>query len=370
MSTTSYSAFDVGQTPPASLIAQVPSKMTDASSRGLSDLESHVDVDGLRTQARKVEAAWKLCAAPWQRSLTLTTKWKNANRSISEAYRESLKATASGSKPTAIVEQLVDNPSLLRQALSDTQAWLPSTPEFREIIAHDLQRVPRIYAAAQSYLQAVRCHLQVSSLVTFLDAIQEEDFFDHAELSALRSCLQLVVLEQIGAVAEMLVSGRKPLAGVEDEALELLPCLRGSMTLNWNEVFEALSKTDRILRQDPVGAYGRMDADSRQRYHRAVVELAARSTWSESDLAREALRLARAPHPLADPRARERRSHIGYYLIDAGQSVIKEAIGYDAPLAERIRGTVRRWPTFFYLSTIASAACAIFAAVLAGAAVS
>jgi len=125
MSTTSYSAFDAGQTPPASLIAQVPSKMTDASSRALSDVESHVDVDGLRTQARKVQAAWKLCAAPRLRSLTLTTKWKNANRSISEAYRESLKATASGSKPAAIVEQLVDNPSLLRQALSDTQAWLP-----------------------------------------------------------------------------------------------------------------------------------------------------------------------------------------------------------------------------------------------------
>jgi len=52
-------------------------------------------------------------------------------------------------------------------------------------------------------------------------------------------------------------------------------------------------------------------------------------------------------------------------LIDAGQNVIKEAIGYDAPFAERIRGAVRRWPTFFYLSTIALATCGIFAAVLA-----
>jgi len=71
------------------------------------------------------------------------------------------------------------------------------------------------------------------------------------------------------------------------------------------------------------------------------------------------------PRPLADARARERSSHIGYYLIDAGQNVIKEAIGYDAPFAERIRGAVRRWPTFFYLSTIALATCGIFAAVLA-----
>ncbi len=79
------------------------------------------------------------------------------------------------------------------------------------------------------------------------------------------------------------------------------------------------------------------------------------------------MRLARGPHDVADTRARERRSHVGYYLVDAGQAAVKQAIGYEAPLAERIQTTVRNWPTAFYLSTIALATCGILAAVFAGA---
>jgi len=66
------------------------------------------------------------------------------------------KIIASGSKPAAIVEQLVDNSPLLHQALNETQAWLPSAHELSEILAGDQQRVPRIYAAAEALLQAVR----------------------------------------------------------------------------------------------------------------------------------------------------------------------------------------------------------------------
>ena len=140
----------------------------------------------------------------------------------------------------------------------------------------------------------------------------------------------------------------------------------GLMALDWNEVFEALEQDRSHFAARPGGSVLAAWTPRAAEYHGAVVELAARSTWSEADVAREAVRLAGDPAPLADPRAGERSSHVGYYLIDAGQKVIKEAIGYDAPLAERIRGTVRRWPTFFYLSTIALATCGIFAAVLAG----
>ena len=142
------------------------------------------------------------------------------------------------------------------------------------------------------------------------------------------------------------------------EALELLRCLRALTKVNWITVFEALSKTDRILRRDPAGAFARMDAESRSRYHGAVAELAARSSWSEAEVAREALRLARGPHVGADPRATERRSHIGYYLIDAGRNIIK---GDDwvpksrspSAFAARCAGG----PHSSYLSTIILATC-------------
>ena len=156
----------------------------------------------------------------------------------------------------------------------------------------------------------------------------------------------------------------------EDATPELLHSLSLLMNLNWNVVFEALSRTDQILRDDPAGAFGLMDAESRQRYHAAAANLARRSTWSEWDVAREAVRLARRPHDVSGPRARERRSHVGYYLLDAGQGLIKARIGYNAPFVERVRATVRRWPTFFYLSSIAWIASGLLGAVFAESGVS
>src|SRR5579863_2129192 len=114
MSTTSYPAFEADQTRLPPLVAPVPDKVTEAQSGALKDVEPNADANGLRAQARKVKGSWKLCATP-RRSLTLATKWKNANRSIGEACRALSKTSGSSA---ARSEQLTDNSSLLQQALS------------------------------------------------------------------------------------------------------------------------------------------------------------------------------------------------------------------------------------------------------------
>ncbi len=64
----------------------------------------------------------------------------------------------------------------------------------------------------------------------------------------------------------------------QNTGLALVECLRTVAKLDWDAIFDTLSKTDHILRQDPAGAYARMDADSRKRYHSALTDLAARSS--------------------------------------------------------------------------------------------
>ena len=89
---------------------------------------------------------------------------------------------------------------------------------------------------------------------------------------------------------------------------------------SWKEVLEPMVLFDRILRQDPAGAYARMDFESRDLYRTEVANIAEHSDLSEGEVAAAALALARAAHQEthASPRLAARLGHIGYYLLAEG----------------------------------------------------
>ena len=71
-----------------------------------------------------------------------------------------------------------------------------------------------------------------------------------------------------------------------------------------------------ILREDPSGIYPRQDFATSDRYRRSVEMIARGSNADEIEVARRAVELA-----VARPRARgEPRDHVGYYLVDRGQT--------------------------------------------------
>ena len=51
-------------------------------------------------------------------------------------------------------------------------------------------------------------------------------------------------------------------------------------------------------------------------------------------------------------RARERRSHVGYYLVDKGRSALEKAIGYVPSMSERVRAFLLHFPDYSYLVAI------------------
>lgn len=90
--------------------------------------------------------------------------------------------------------------------------------------------------------------------------------------------------------------------------------------LNWKEVFEKVNPVDEILSQDPASTYVYMDFDTRDRYRHAIEKMARAYKKNEIDVAQQAIHLSKPHSALPE-------QHVGYYLIDAGNTVLKKNLG-------------------------------------------
>jgi cyclic beta-1,2-glucan synthetase len=70
------------------------------------------------------------------------------------------------------------------------------------------------------------------------------------------------------------------------------------------------------LRSDPGGVYGKMDFATRDRYRHVVERIGKSSRLSETEVARNAIQIAREAAAKDD--SDDRAAHVGFYLIDKG----------------------------------------------------
>jgi cyclic beta-1,2-glucan synthetase len=98
---------------------------------------------------------------------------------------------------------------------------------------------------------------------------------------------------------------------------------------DWRDFVEAMSVVERALRGDP--GYGAMDFATRDRYRRAVEAIARRSTRSEDDVARAAIRLARG--------GTGRVAHVGYFLVDGGRRQLERSVAMRRSFGQAVRCT-------------------------------
>jgi cyclic beta-1,2-glucan synthetase len=94
--------------------------------------------------------------------------------------------------------------------------------------------------------------------------------------------------------------------------------LRQLALMDWRQIFELVSHVERLLRLDPAGIYAKMDFATRDRYRRAVEEVARRSGQAEEKVARGAIDLAVRAAGTATS-GDKRRTHVGTYLIGEGR---------------------------------------------------
>ena len=107
--------------------------------------------------------------------------------------------------------------------------------------------------------------------------------------------------------------------------------LRLLSAIDWNSFFERSSLVEKILRDDPAGAYPLQDFATSDRYRKAVERIARGSNADELEVARKAVELARAG--LERGRA---TGHVGYYLVGPGEAELRRAFGYRPDLRERL----------------------------------
>ena len=124
--------------------------------------------------------------------------------------------------------------------------------------------------------------------------------------------------------------------------------LRLLSAVDWNAFFEQTSHVEAILREDPVG-----DLSAPGFCHQRPVSPGGRDDRpgikaDEIEVARRAVEMARRDHGSSEP-----LDHVGFYLIDRGQSELKAAFGYRPGWRERLLDRVRGQPEWVYFGSIA-----------------
>ncbi|HLH07797.1 MAG TPA: glucoamylase family protein [Terriglobales bacterium] len=257
---------------------------------------------------------------------------------------------------------LHDNIRLVIASIQDTSSALQllrKLPHVRDVSG---AIVPRVAAIADQFIQSANLEFSDEGFSAFVTAFQEHSPLQMAELWALPAALKLSLLEQIAHRAPEVLRDRT----AENRVGVCVRSLRDAGQAPWKDIVEPLVCFDQILKQDPAGAYAQMDFQSRELYRDAVVEISAHSDMSEVEVAGAALELAKdARHwSHANPRLAMRRSHVGYYLVAEGATLLHRKAGYRPGLGTQIQMILRRHPDEFYLPAIELLTLGIMAAIL------
>ena len=221
------------------------------------------------------------------------------------------------------------------------------------VVSYKTEILPRVLAIPEGFLEQVGTTFSKSQFTAFCMAFEETTPLEFHEIGSLVPALKLLLIERI---AEL---GTAYLDDIDHPPAEsVVPLIRNYQHVtqaSWKDDLESLIPFDDILLQDPAGAYGLMDFDSRNSYRERVSQIARRSDLTEVEVAKEALALARKARKRGseDPRIAERESHIGYYLVSDGVKTLCQRVGHNAGFKERFRSYLHAHPDEYLLVGIA-----------------
>ena len=152
-----------------------------------------------------------------------------------------------------------------------------------------------------------------------------------------------------GRLPEMVARSEREQADVIDRAIASLHWLGQA---RWDRLSLPLNEVDRMLARDPADAFSDLTDETKSFYRRAIVRIADRTGVHDVEVAREALRLARAARPATIAGAVNRKTHVGYYLVGDGLSALEGVFHYESSLMERLRRAALAYPTAAYLGAI------------------
>ena len=159
-------------------------------------------------------------------------------------------------------------------------------------------------------------------------------------------------LSESGLTIEQLVQSENQQQAADQVSISnSIGSLRFLGAMDWREFVETMSVVEQTLREDPGGTYGKMDFATRDRYRHVVEKIAKSSRHSESEVARNAIQLAR--ETAAKKGSDDRAAHVGFYLIDKGLPQLERTAEMRRSPCPRLFSRIgRRFPLLLYLGTI------------------
>ncbi len=211
---------------------------------------------------------------------------------LSKKLEQLLRALEKRSRKEGISEDfrwLDDNVRLVNSEVENVGESFKRFRKLPHVRTPDGAIVPRVLVLAESFLSAAAYCFSEISFTAYFEAFERETVLKLDELWILVPVLKLALLEQIAARASQLMEH-------PDGSYGVAACVRSLREVgetSWKDLMEPLIGFDRILREDPSGDYPRMDFDSRDFYRTALAKIAKHSDFTESQVATEAIALAR-----------------------------------------------------------------------------
>jgi cyclic beta-1,2-glucan synthetase len=211
---------------------------------------------------------------------------------------------------------------------------------------------PRVSVVADRYFRAVDYTFSAETFRAFLRTMQAQEPLTLKELWTISLFLRFTLLEAVIKQARTLLHVRG--VSVVSSLLVPLKSLRDITNADWEFLIEPLIEFDAVLRQDPAAAYASMDFRTREHYRQRIAFIARHSDCPESQVANEALLLARegSHDNSSDSRIRLRRMHVGYYILDQGFPELAQRIGFHPHVSWRMRNLIRANSEDFYIEGI------------------
>jgi cyclic beta-1,2-glucan synthetase len=129
--------------------------------------------------------------------------------------------------------------------------------------------------------------------------------------------------------------------------------LRILESANWAEIVESISVVDQRLRGTPL--FSALDYRTRDRYRKAIEELAKASSLSEVEIADAIVSKCKADNRTANTDSKiPRYRDPGYYLISSGRAQFEHEIGFRLPWYRRVLRRYVRHATQIYIGAIAA----------------
>jgi len=276
-------------------------------------------------------------AAVWRKLSAILPWLVRARRDCADPPPHAIKAS----------EWLLDNEFQVRRAIRQVREDLPAAFYRRlpRLVVAEYRGIPRVLALAQGMLDVAHMQVSLADTVAFVRAYQRDGPLTVAELWAFPAMLRLACLETlVQSLSELLPELVPPFEPTPrlapHESLDptegvsrAISALMAVSNTSWKAFFEQVSRVEEILQGDPAGVYPAMDFDTRDRYRKAVEDIADGAGIPEWDVADAALTLTRA-HAGA-----RRLGHVGCWLVAEGRAELERKVGFRPGRS----GALRRW---------------------------